>query len=239
MIRLPLARKDFERLRGIRHPAYKYELVRGETVLSPRPNPGRAVLELTSWSKHNDRPRRLVGDNSLAIRPLADGDWALLPRLLEAAHLSEPPFSLLSEVKRTKAAKDCIEYLRTGGEGELMEAASAVAVYDDSREALVGAVMITKVPRRNYFWEERRKAQADGPETESQADAWIPHLTWALVHAWEQRHGIGTRLLAHAVGALQEAGHTHLASTFLVGNATAMGWHWRNGFELVGRPSML
>ncbi len=239
MIRLPLARKDFERLRGIRHPAYKYELVRGETILTPRPNPARAVLDLASWSKRKDRPRRLFGEDSVLIRPLGEGDWKLLPTLLETAHSFEPPFSLLSETKRSKAAKDLIEFLRTGGEGVLMDRASAVAVDGDSRKALVGAVIVTKIPRRKYFWEERRQAPAGGAKARSKKDAWIPHLTWALVHAWEQRHGIGTRLLGHAVGALAKAGHKHLTSTFLIGNATAMSWHWRNGFELVGRPSML
>jgi L-amino acid N-acyltransferase YncA len=61
-------------------------------------------------------------------------------------------------------------------------------------------------------------------------------LTWIFVSPQRAGHGVGTALLAAAVGALRTMGYTELVSTFLRGNDSSMLWHWRNGFELLAYP---
>ena len=63
-----------------------------------------------------------------------------------------------------------------------------------------------------------------------------PHLTWIFVNHWLREQGLGSALLAAATGALRELGYGVLASTFLVGNDASALWHWRQGFQLAGRP---
>ena len=49
-------------------------------------------------------------------------------------------------------------------------------------------------------------------------------------------HGVGTALLAAAVGELLALGYTQILSTFMLGNDSSMLWHWRNGFQLLSYP---
>ena len=53
---------------------------------------------------------------------------------------------------------------------------------------------------------------------------------------WFAEQGVGSALLAGAINALLALGYRELASTFLIGNNPSALWHWRNGFQLVGRP---
>jgi ribosomal protein S18 acetylase RimI-like enzyme len=173
-----------------------------------------------------------AGDD-LSVRQLSEDDWDRLPELLESAHGFDPPFSLMEEPSSTRAARKCIEFLHSGGEGELIETACKLATEAGDQHALLGAVIVTKAERNRFFWDAGRRSRQTSAAGQSGEGPWIPHLTWALVRAWEQRRGIGTKLLNVAVEALRRSGQDLLASSFLLGNSSAMSWHWRNGFELV------
>lgn len=207
-IELAIPFSQFTRLP--RHPAYKYEYFGGRAVLSPRPRCRRAVGELTALASANT-PASL--SDTVVIRALQTGDWEQLPGLLAAAFRDVPPFGALNDDDRLRAAQDCMDHTRAGGDGCLIESACFVAADAARKTPPEGAILITALPRRD-----------------------APHLTWIMVSPWRFGRGLGTELLKRAASALCALGHRELTSTFLVGNERSAFWHWRNGFRLVQDP---
>ena len=219
-VRFRASPATFEQLRAMRHPAYKYEYLDGEVILSPRPACGRAVLRLD----RDDAPRYPGGCvEEVRTRPLRETDWPALAPLLGAAFASLPPYSTLPEKERERAAAESIAYLHEGNEGPLLGSACYVAEEPD-RAGLVGAVLITL------------SREGLPPSLWRAGDGAAPHLTWALVPPLRQRRGIGTALLAAACTHLRRERFPALASTLVLGNTPATLWHWRCGFELL--PSL-
>jgi hypothetical protein len=97
-------------------------------------------------------------------------------------------------------------------------------------------VLVTLLPEGDpcdpacYSW-----SQPPPPDCIARAQG-QPHLTWIFVVPMTTGRGIGTTLLGWAVGELRRLGFTRLLTTFLLGNASSMLWHWRNGFELLASP---
>ena len=214
-LELLISFEEFQRLP--RHPAYKYEYFGGRAVLSPRPSYERAVLDVATFRPHAGALEPAV---EVALRQLEDGDWAALPELLAAAFHHMPPFATLADDQRVRAARDCMGYTRTGGDGSIIAPACFVAASPARETRLAGAIVITSVPARQIG--------IGGDDR--------PHLTWVMVHPWCARRGCGTRLLISAVHALRDLGHRELATTSLAGNGRSTLWHWRNGFRLLDNP---
>src|SRR5438270_11737670 len=62
-----------------RNAAFKYELIDGETWLTPRPRWYHAVLDLKTFAVPAD------AEEDFLLRPLEPADWNDLPRLFAAA----------------------------------------------------------------------------------------------------------------------------------------------------------
>ena len=212
-VELPIAFSEFVRLP--RHPAYKYEYFGGRAVLSPRPRAWYAIVDLDAVG--SDRPPSTRSDR-VAIRPLQAGDWMDLPDLLAAAFRDVLPFGGLSDDERVKAARDCLDHTRTGGDGRLLEEACFVAA--ETGVPAAGVIVVTL---------------KDSPDTAADRAA-RPYLTWVMVSPRRFGQGLGTAMLRHAATALRTLGHRELASTFLAGNERSAMWHWRNGFRLRPAP---
>lgn len=229
LIKLPLTLEQFHHLP--RNPAYKYEYIKGEAWLTPRPKHYHALLEL------KPAPVRSVVDaqEEVTLRRLEAADWDSLPAVFAGAFQRIQPFGSLDEPTRREAARSCLEHTRTGGDGPLVERASFVAVSQEDQH-LRGAILITLVPEGDltdwdsYRWEEPPPADCQARRLGR------PHLTWIFVGPWQAGHGVGTALLAAAGHELLALGYRELASTFLLGNESSMLWHWRNGFQLLAYP---
>jgi GNAT superfamily N-acetyltransferase len=171
----------------------------------------------------------------LPLRPVGPEDWEAMAPVFAAAFTQLPPFAGLDDATRLRAVSKSLTHTRTGGDGPWVEAASFVGL-DESGEGIVGAALITLLPVRDpcdwdsYHW-------AEPPPADCVARGLgRPHLTWIFVHPESAGRGVGTALLAAAVGALRGLGYRELASTFLLGNDSSMLWHWRSGFRLLTYP---
>jgi hypothetical protein len=221
-VELPIAFSEFVRLP--RHPAYKYEYFGGRAVLTPRPYTRYAMVELdvlASDSSPSSLPDSAVIHplpDSAVIHPLRAGDWAQLLDLLVAAFRDAPPFGGLTDEARVKAARDCLDHTRAGGDGRLLDEACFIAGEGSERPA--GAIVVTlRTP----------------PDTAAD-EAARPHLTWVMMSPWRFRQRVGSAMLRRAATALRRLGYRELASTFLGGNERSAMWHWRNGFRLQPDP---
>ena len=221
-LRLPLAREDYERLP--RHPAFKYELIQGETWISPWPRHAHAQLTLSRFHVE-------AGDTTaLPLRLARADDLDSLVPLFHAAFAEVQPYASLDDTMMTKAAETSLARTFNGEDGVLVERASFVAL-DEGKVA--GAILITLLPGGDpndwdcVHWHEpppsdlweRREGQ--------------PHLTWIFVRRPGQGIGVGTQLLEAAVRVLAQQGYATLWTTFLIGNEISTLWHWRAGFELL------
>src|SRR5262245_45488790 len=225
-IRLPLGPDDFHQLP--RNPAYKYELIQGETWLSPRPRFFHAVLTLESFQVPSDPDV----NEEYSIRPLEPADWQGLPDLFAAAFDRVPPFGSLRGQERVDAAGECLEQTRTGGDGPLIERACFVAA-ESEEERVCGVLLVTLIPNVDVSTPVPLRWETPPPPDCIEKRLGRPHLTWVFVSPWRVGHGLGSALLAAAVRELLALGYPDLASTFLLGNDGSMLWHWRNGFQLV------
>ena len=221
-LKMKLSRAEVDRLP--RHPSYKYELIDGETWISPWPRFGHAQLRL---------PRFRPDPSDIAkatLRPVLANDIEALTPLFCSAFGHLQPYGSLDDEETHNAAEKSLQRTFAGNDGPLVEAASFVALDDDK---IVGAILITLLPggdptdRDSIFWHETPPA-----------DLWAkgegqPHLTWIFVSRWEQGTGVGTQLLQKAVRVLKKQGYKTLWTTFLIGNDSTLLWHWRNGFELL------
>jgi len=234
-MRLPMSMKQFHQLP--RNPAYKYEYFDDHAVLTPRPKGFNAILHL----KPAEAPAVLALSENVRIRGLHEQDWEALVKLFAWAFERVQPFASLGDKDRLKAARECLEQTRTGGDGPLMESASFVAA-SETEDHPLGAILITLIPKRNLgqWWDGR---WTDPPPPDAvQRRLGRPHLTWVFVNPWVMYHGLGSLLLAHAGNALLALGYTEMASTFLVGNDSSVLWHWRNDFQLApyaGSPRVI
>ncbi len=99
-IELPITFEQFYRLP--QNPAYKYEYFSRQAWLTPRPKSDRAMLDLAAF-------KQPIGEVSareeVAIRRLADADWAELSQVFAAAFFRVQPFASLTDEARLEAAK--------------------------------------------------------------------------------------------------------------------------------------
>src|SRR5262249_16607711 len=91
-IKLPLTIEQYRQLP--RNAAFKYELIEGETWLTPRPRWYHAVLDLKTFDAPTDASEDCV------LRPLEPTDWDQLPRLFASAFRTTQPFGSLEEDER-------------------------------------------------------------------------------------------------------------------------------------------
>jgi hypothetical protein len=222
-LQLPLTIEQFYQLP--RHAAYKYEYISGQAWLTPRPKHYHAMLDL----------RPIAAEEGVPLRLLQAADWDDLASLFASAFYGIQPFGSLEDDPRRKAARECLERTRAGGDGPLIESASFVAL-DRERPELIGAILITLLPEADptgwdaFHWPEPPPADC------IERRLGRPHLTWIFVSPWVRAEGTGTALLASGVRELLALGYTQLATTFLAGNDSSMLWHWRNGFRLLAHP---
>jgi hypothetical protein len=228
-IELPLTIEEFSRLPT--NPAYKYEYFDDKAWLSPRPKSCHALLGL--------RPRAEIDTidarKPVKIRPLAAADWEALGAVFAGAFHRVQPFASLAETDRLEAARQCLQYTREGGDGPLIEAACAVAVAQED-EDVRGAIVVTLMPELDLSTSFDLRWKEPPPPDWRERRLGRPHLTWIFVGPWTAEQGVGSALLATATNALLATGYRELASTFLLGNDSSALWHWRNGFQLAGRP---
>ncbi len=230
VVRLPITWEQFHQLP--RNAAYKYEYFDGKALLSPRPKFYHALLDLKPLRK-----RPLTGAaRDVELHRLQDADWEKLVPVFAEEFERQQPFSGLDTKTRKEAAKQALEFTRTGGDGPFIAPASFTAL---ERGYLVGASLITLLPLedptdwRAFHWSE------PPPEHCIARRLGRPHLTWIFVAPLFAGHGVGTALLQSTTQALLALGFTQLASTFLAGNDSSMLWHWRNGFQLLSHPGSL
>jgi hypothetical protein len=230
-IELPLTFEQFLRLPT--NPAYKYEYFGGAAHLSPRPKECHVLLELRARGDDQDAPVDPL--ESVRIRPLAASDWDPLGEVFAGAFHRVQPFASLGDAQRLEAGRQCLQFTREGGDGPLIERACFAAVEtEDDRPC--GAILVTLLPDRDLSETFDLRWKEPPPADWAERRIGRPHLTWIFVGHWSREHGIGSALLAAATEALLGLGYRALASTFLVGNEASALWHWRNGFQLSGRP---
>jgi GNAT superfamily N-acetyltransferase len=227
-LRLPLTWEQFHQLP--RNPAYKYEFLDGQALLSPRTRFYHARLDLKAHARRG-RPELPEG---VALRPAREGELVGLAELFAAAFDRLQPFGSLDEAGQVEAARNCLERTRSGGDGPWVEAASFTAGGPDG--SVLGASLITLLPEgdpgdfQTYYWREPPPADCVARRLGQ------PHLTWIFVAPLATGEGLGTALLGESARALRRLGFSHLLSTFLLGNESSMLWHWRNGFQLLPYP---
>jgi hypothetical protein len=228
-IELPLSFEQFEKLPT--NPAYKYEYFDGKAWLSPRPKSCHVLLEL--------QPREEIGSvdarEPIRFRSLAANDWDALNAPFAGAFHRVQPFASLGESDRLEAARQCLQYTREGGDGPLIEPACFVAVSRED-EVVRGAILLTVMPDLDLGAAFDLRWKEPPPPDWQERHLGRPHLTWIFVGPWFVEQGVGSAMLAAATNALLALGYRELASTFLLGNDSSALWHWRNGFQLAGRP---
>jgi hypothetical protein len=230
-IELSIPFEEFEKLPT--NPAYKYEYLGDMAWLSPRPKECHALLELPPGSGGQMSPA--ATQDPVRIRPLEAADWDALDTLFAGAFRHVQPFASLSEGQRLEAARECLRFTHDGGDGPLIEPACFVAVDQDDKH-LRGAILVTLMPDLDLSESFDLRWTEPPPPDWAQQRIGRPHLTWIFVGRRSREQGLGSSLLATATGALRTLGYLTLASTFLVGNDASALWHWRNGFQLAGRP---
>ncbi|MEX2140210.1 MAG: hypothetical protein WD894_13175 [Pirellulales bacterium] len=221
-IKLKLSWDDFLRLP--QNPAYKYEYLDGEAWLAPHAKLYHAVLELADFRS----PEPDLLNDQVQIRRLEDHDWENLPGVFVSAFARVSPFAYLDDEEQLAAARDCLGFTRSGGNGQIIPDATVVAL-DPKDGSVVGGFLVTLVP-------DIPLSDADfghvPKKNVSRRQKLVPHLTWVFVKFWSARHGIATAMLAEAAESLRGLGHTRMTTTFLLGNESSTLWHWRVGFRL-------
>jgi GNAT superfamily N-acetyltransferase len=222
VIRLPISMAQFQQLP--RNPAYKYEYLDKQALLSPQPRHYHALRDL--------RPPAEV--EHINLRRVEETDFGLLEKPFAAAFRGIQPFGSLSEEARIDAARASLKRTRDGGDGPLIRQASFLAFDHD---VILGGILITLLPKGDPCSWDGLSWDAPPPADVIERKDGQPHLTWVFVTPFNSGHGVGTALLARSMAALLGLGFTSLLSTFLAGNSSSMLWHWRNGFELLPFPS--
>jgi GNAT superfamily N-acetyltransferase len=217
-----------------RHPAYKFEYWDGQLRITPRWNSHAMYLALRSPSAEevvND------GDGLAAIRPLASGDWEVLPEVLARAFADSPPLGVLSSRRRIWAARDWLWSTRDGDDGPLVEPACVVAVDRNDSARVLGALIVTQMAGFTRTWYVGRRLAVAPPPPDLADGREQPQISWVFVDPAVSGRGIAKDLLASATRSLWNSGYRELASATDCGNVTSMAWHWRNGFMLLPHRS--
>jgi hypothetical protein len=225
-IKLKLSWDDFQRLP--QNPAYKYEYLDGEAWLTPRAKLYHAVLELPGVRS----PEPDLLNDQAQIRLLEDHDWDTLPEVFASSFARVSPFAYLGDEEQLAAARDCLNFTRSGGNGQIVHDATLLAV-DPRDRSVIGGFLVTLVPdiplSDVHFGHVPKKGLAAGQKL-------VPHLTWVFVKFWNARHGVASAMLLRAVESLRRLGYARLTTTFLLGNESSTLWHWRTGFRLAAYP---
>ncbi len=228
-IRLPIRSEQFYQLP--RHPAYKYEFLKGVAYITPRPRYYHAVLDLNGTIE----PEHAAFSASVEFEAIPDDETEMV-ELFADGFSGVVPFVGLSEKLLISAAKDCLRWTRDGGDGTWLRSASYAA---RSKGQWIGAVYVTLLPTevdlsRGDVW--RRD---DYPPVAEESGNGTPHLTWVFVSQRARSLGVGTALLQRSVTKLRHLGYERLFSTVQTGNEMSMLWHWRNGFRLCPTQDVL
>jgi len=182
------------------------------------------------------RPQAPPPSEAVTFRPLEPHDWAAFPGLFADAFRDVQPFAGLDDAECHRAATECLEQTRTGGDGPPILPACFVAEVNGQ---VAGGMLVTLIPKREPGdWWDGLWHEPPPPDAAARGLA-RPHLTWVFVAPLYAGHGIGSALLVHAANALLALGFTDLASTFSLGNESSTLWHWRNGFALMPYPASL
>jgi GNAT superfamily N-acetyltransferase len=231
-VRVKMTLQEFRQLP--RNPAYRYEYLEGEALLSPRSRHYHAVLALAP-SQGIDAPE---ADDKVILRPVHLDDLPALEDVFAGAFHCIQPFGGLDEATRKEAAHRCLQRTVSGGDGPWVQRASIVALAEeDSRP--VGATFITLLPDgdpceyASYYWNE------PPPDELLERGLGRPHLTWIFVAPLRAGCGTGSALLGAAAAELLTLGYDRLFSTFLLGNESSLLWHWRCGFRLLSHPGSM
>ncbi|WP_171187905.1 hypothetical protein [Alienimonas chondri] len=232
------------------HPGWKWEYFGGEVVASPRPKSRSCVKTFGDGDPLDAVPPDLrdaaLDDGSpVSTRPLTDADWDVLPGVLHGAFGRTAPFAQMTAERSQEVAGECMENVRAGQWGPLIEPACLIIEgepkfrrkEDGEGPVVLGTVLVTLYRPSSdddplFEW----RPAKDPPDDWLETNWGRPHLTWVFVNGWEARHGLGTCLLTDACRALQSLGYGELTSTFLTGNHQSAFWHWRNGFRLLTGP---
>jgi hypothetical protein len=169
-----------------RHPSYKFEYWDSQLRISPRWRSHRFFLEL----QPPEECPRIDELSEAAIRPLAAGDWEMLPEVLAAAFRDSPPLGMLGDRRRVWAARDWLRSTREGGEGPLLEPACVVAVDREDESIVLGALLVTLIVDRERSVVARTLWIAGHRELAS-----ATHCGNDASLAWHWRNGF--RLLPH------------------------------------------
>jgi hypothetical protein len=213
-----------------RNPAYKYEYYDGRAVLTPRPKSFTCVRDLG--------PVESEPQESVTVERLTASEAAGLADLFAAAVRRTQPFESLDSDAARAAADGCLNKTLSGGNGPLIWPACFRATSPKRwKESPVGAILVTLVPPEVLTEPFAGPWKSPPPPNAVERKTGVPHVTWAFVTPWEARRGVGTALLAAAVGALRGMGFDAVASTFLLDNGPSALWHWRNGFRLLSQWS--
>jgi GNAT superfamily N-acetyltransferase len=212
-----------------RHPSYKFEYWDSQLRISPRWRSHRFFLEL----QPPEECPRIDELSEAAIRPLAAGDWEMLPEVLAAAFRDSPPLGMLGDRRRVWAARDWLRSTREGGEGPLLEPACVVAVDREDESIVLGALLVTLIVDSERSWYASLRAAVGPPPPQMAEGHEQAQVSWVFVKPGASRRGIGSALLAVVARTLWIAGHRELASATHCGNDASLAWHWRNGFRLL------
>ena len=120
---------------------YRYEYYDDRAHIGPRPRSSDAVLFLSPREAGPEPVDELDPDRA-TVRTLADSDWEVFPRIFAASLRLVAPFATLDEAERRQAARDCLDWTRSGGDGPLVGAACMVALAGQGH--VVGASLVTR-----------------------------------------------------------------------------------------------
>jgi hypothetical protein len=226
-VRAPMSFESYVRLP--RHPAYKLEYWDGQLRISPRWRSHGMFLELRPPEKCD----RVDEPQFASIRPLASGDWDVLPEVLARAFEDIPPLGMLGYRRRVWAACDWLRSTRDGDEGPLVEQACMVAMDREDNSHVLGALVVTLMIGSTRSWYSRRRLAVSPPPPHLANGQDQPQVSWVFVQPGASDQGVATALLASTTSSLWNSGYRELASATDYGNVLSMAWHWRNGFRLL------
>ena len=172
-IKLSLSPEQFRELP--RNPAYRYDYLDGEALLSPRAKHYHAVLES---GEAPAAPEPLTIAAALNLRPIGENDWPLLPRLFADAFRVTQPFACLDDDMLREAARQSLTRTRIGNDGPLMESASFLA---EQAGRLIGAALVTLIPHGDPCQSESYRWHEPPPPDAIARRLGRPHLTWIFV----------------------------------------------------------
>ncbi len=219
-LELKLTWEEFQTLP--RHPAYRYEYLNGVAIVTGNPRYHHAVLDLNVCKEFS---------LTSSAQPLSSTDAPQLVELFSRAFARSLPLDCLSKEQSNECANQLLLRTFEGADGPVVEAAS-FTIRNDA-DLISATIIITLLPCDDFEHFEPANWNVTAP-VDAVGQCWgVPHLTWVFVEPKQSRRGIGQALLKQSVSALRILGYNQLFSTLLLGNHTAMLWHWKMGFRLI------